>query len=86
MKQDAESIYDRWIKPLTDEQRLRLVEKIIHELVAATGASVAPAGHDWMSVRGIAPGLLDGNDAQQWVSRSRQEADAGREPKSEREK
>ena len=35
---------------------------------------------DWMSVRGVAPDLLDGEDAQEWVSRSRSQSDEGRTP------
>ncbi len=36
-------------------------------------------GCDWMSLRGIAPSLLEGQDAQAWVSHSRHEADDQRE-------
>lgn len=35
--------------------------------------------HDWMSIRGTAPNLLDGEDAQEWVSRTRREGDEHRE-------
>jgi len=80
----AEEIYEHVIKPLPVIERLRLMEKIAHELSATSGESEA-ARHDWLSVRGIAPNLLDGEDAQAWVSRPRREADEQRERQWERE-
>ena len=35
--------------------------------------------HKWQELDGVAPGLLDGEDAQVWVSRGRREADEDRE-------
>jgi len=62
--------------PRTD--RLRLVERIVHELVEAPSDGKA-ARSDWMSLRGIAPNLLVEEDAQVWVSRTRRESDDQRE-------
>lgn len=74
----AEEIYDQVIKPLPAAERLRLVEKIAHDLLAPLAERQSSERYDWMSLRGISPNLL-GEDAQDWVSRSRHEADEDRE-------
>ncbi|MBM4031117.1 MAG: hypothetical protein FJ291_04950 [Planctomycetes bacterium] len=35
--------------------------------------------YDWMEMEGIAPDLMGGEDAQDWVSRTRQESDDHRQ-------
>jgi len=75
----AEEIYDQIIKPLPAAERLRLVEKIAHDLSAPLPENQSTGRTEWMSLRGIAPDLLGGEDAQAWVSRSRHEADEDRE-------
>jgi hypothetical protein len=64
---------------LSPADRLKLVERIVHDLAAFPAVSALTAHYDWMSVRGIAPNLLDGEDAQEWVSRTRREGDEQRE-------
>ena len=73
-------LYEHLIKSLPPTDRLRLVEKIIHDLSATTTDDPVVAEDDWMTLRGIAPHLLDGEDAQTWVSRTRQDADNHRVP------
>lgn len=80
----AEEIYEHVVKPLPVIERLRLVAKIAHELSAPPSERAAP-GDDWVSLGGIAPGLLGGEDAQAWVSRTRREADEQRERQWRRE-
>jgi hypothetical protein len=64
---------------LPPPDRLRLVKRIARDL-ASTPAQGEPSGrHDWMSLRGIAPNLLGGEDAQAWVARNRREADEHRQ-------
>jgi len=63
--------------PWTD--RLRLVERIAHELAVPPVEGQDAPHADWMSLRGIAPNLLGGEDAQAWVSRTRRESDEQRE-------
>jgi hypothetical protein len=58
-------------------ERLRLVEKIVHDL-SAPAQPVRPP-FDWAQLAGAAPGLLGGEDAQAWVSQSTQESDDARE-------
>ena len=81
----TEEIYERHIKPLPLTERLRLVEIIAHDLAQQSGDGEPVNRHDWMSLRGIAPDLLDGEDAQEWVSRSRRQADEHREKPRRRE-
>jgi hypothetical protein len=75
----AEEIYEQVIKPLPVAERLRLVEKITCDLPVPPAESKSPDRFEWMSLRGIAPNLLAGEEAQAWVSRARREADEDRE-------
>jgi len=77
-KINVEEIYDQHIKPLPMAERLRLIEMTAHDLMEQL-VEEPPKRHDWMSVRGIAPDLLEGEDAQVWVSKTRREADESRE-------
>jgi hypothetical protein len=82
--QTAEDLYDL-VQQLPAAERLRLVERIAHDLSAsAPPARPAPPPFDWADLAGAAPGLLGGEDAQAWVSRSRRESDEAREHPSER--
>ena len=74
-KLSIEEIYKQHIKPLLVSERLRLIERTAHDLIGQPLEGELSGRHDWMSVRGIAPNLLGGEDAQEWVSRSRREAD-----------
>ena len=54
-------------------ERLRLVERIARDLSITVGS---PEGqYSWLEIAGIAPGLLGGADAQEWISQSRREND-----------
>ncbi|HEX9000360.1 MAG TPA: hypothetical protein VGB07_10710 [Blastocatellia bacterium] len=75
----AEEIYEQVIKPLPVAERLRLAEKIAGDLPVPPAESKSSDRFEWMSVRGIAPNLLAGEEAQAWVSRARREADEERE-------
>jgi hypothetical protein len=64
---------------LPPTERRRLAEQILEDLESrSTSGGVCPR-YDWMTIRGIAPNLLEGEDAQHWVSRTRREADEQRE-------
>jgi hypothetical protein len=75
----TEEIYEQIVKPLPAAERLRLVGKIVYDLSIQATEGELPKHHDWMSLRGVAPNLLDGEDAQTWVSRTRGESDEDRE-------
>jgi hypothetical protein len=81
----TEEIYEQIVKPLPAAERLRLVGKIVYDLSIQATEGELPKHHDWMSLRGIAPDLLDGEDAQAWVSRTRGESDEDRERQWRRE-
>jgi hypothetical protein len=78
-KLSVEEIYQQHVQSLSPAERLRLIEITAHELVTPLAKSVSSERHDWIAVRGIAPNLLEGEDAQAWVSRTRSEADESRE-------
>ncbi|MGH9769640.1 MAG: hypothetical protein ACREAB_19620, partial [Blastocatellia bacterium] len=63
----TEEIYEQIVKPLPAAERLRLVGKIVYDLSIQATEGKSPERHDWMSLRGVAPNLLDGEDAQTWV-------------------
>jgi hypothetical protein len=75
----TEEIYEQIVKPLPPAERLRLVARIVYDLSIQATEGNLPELHDWMSLRGVAPDLLDGEDAQTWVSRTRRESDEDRE-------
>ena len=77
----VEEIYEQIVRSLSPVEQAQLLEKIARNLSHQLPASEPSERHDWMSVRGIAPRLLAGEDAQEWVSRSRREADEHRERK-----
>ena len=81
----TEEIYEQIVKPLPTAERLRLVGKIVYDLSIQATEGELPERHDWMSLRGVAPDLLDGEDAQTWVSRTRRESDEDRERQWRRE-
>ncbi len=69
----AEELYTA-ATALPPQDRLRLVERIVHDLAQAA-VETRPK---WMDLEGAAAELLDGEDAQAWVSRTRRESDEGR--------
>jgi len=81
----TEEIYEQIIKPLPAAERLRLIGRIVQDLSVQPIVDQWPERHDWMSLRGIAPNLLQGEDAQTWVSRTRRESDEDREQQWSRE-
>ena len=84
-KISIEKIYEQHTKSLPMAERLRLIEMTVHDLMAQPAEDEPPERYSWMSVRGIAPNLLGGEDAQAWASRTRREADDHREKQWKRE-
>lgn len=75
----AEAIYEQMVKQLPATEQLKLVEKIVHDLSVQPIVGEQPQRYDWMSLRGVAPNLLRGTDAQEWVSQTRRESDEHRQ-------
>jgi hypothetical protein len=65
------------VEQLTAEERLELIQKVAEGLKSKPrNTSTKPK---WADLRGMAPYPLMGEDAQQWVSRTRRESDEYRE-------
>lgn len=62
---------------LSPEEQLRLATLLI-EKARSVDAS-ATRKRKWAEIAGAAPNLLQGEDAQAWITRTRQEADLARE-------
>jgi len=62
---------------LTSDELLDLVERLVEK--ARQQQSPEQTRLMWRDLAGIAPRLLDGEDAQAWVSRTRRESDESRE-------
>jgi hypothetical protein len=77
----VERAYEQIVKQLSPADRLRLVERIEREIAADAARGEEPEESDLLSLAGAAPGLLSGEDAQEWVSRTRRESDERRRPK-----
>ncbi|MFZ4674607.1 MAG: hypothetical protein ACOYM4_02735 [Nodosilinea sp.] len=68
------------VEQLTAEERLELIQKVAEGLKSKTQPiSRKPK---WADLRGMAPYPLMGEDAQQWVSRTRRESDDHRAKES----
>lgn len=73
----AEEIYLQ-IKSLPAREQLQLVEKVVHDLAAQSAEGTWPRRR-WSEIRGLVAYPMYGEDAQDWVSRTRREADGRRE-------
>ncbi|MCS6859532.1 MAG: hypothetical protein NZT92_04335 [Abditibacteriales bacterium] len=73
-----DKIYEQAVQSLSITEQAQLIEKIARHLATQVATGESPHRYDWMSVRGIAPNLLGGEDAQAWVSRTRRESDEQR--------
>jgi hypothetical protein len=59
---------------LSPTDRLRLVERIVHDLAALPDMG-GSAGRSWREIRGLVAYPMCGEDAQAWVSRTRREGE-----------
>ena len=67
------------VEQLTAEERLELIQKVAEGLKSKPeSTSTKPK---WADLRGMAPYPLMGEDAQEWVSRTRRESDGHRSKK-----
>lgn len=78
-----QEVYEQYIKPLSPEQRLKLVEMIKHGLGDFAEENLRK-GRRWEEIKGIVPYPMCGEDAQRWVSHGRQEPDEHREKQRNR--
>lgn len=73
-KNGADAIYEM-ARKLPAADRLRLVERIAHDLSCGQEGS-NNGRYKWTDMGGTAADIMDGEDAQEWVNRSREETDA----------
>lgn len=67
------------IEQLTVEEQLEVISHATEQVKRRTLTQQNPK-RSWQELRGIAPNLLNGQDAQEWISRIRREADEYRSP------
>lgn len=67
----------RQVEQLAPEERLELIRQVAESL-KKSGAIAQPKPR-WSDLKGLAPYPMLGEDAQEWVSRTRREADEHRE-------
>jgi len=65
------------VEQLALEERLELIQQVAEGL-KKSGAIAHPKSR-WSDLKGLAPYPMMGEDAQEWVSRTRREADEHRE-------
>jgi hypothetical protein len=88
----VEELYERYVKPLSEEERRQLIVLTEENLGVSQNGSASHSstsgthdlsgikrGRKWSEICGEAEHPLAGEDAQQWVSRSRRESDEDRE-------
>lgn len=73
-----EEIYTRYIRNLPLEERVRLIEQITRDLRMELAHDTRT--RDWQELAGLLSYPAFGEDAQEYISRSRREADLNREP------
>lgn len=72
-----EEIYVRYIRNLPLEERIQLIEQITRDLRKELAHEATT--RDWRELAGLLSYPAFGEDAQQYISRSRREADLNRE-------
>jgi len=66
------------VEALTTEEQLRLVAYLA-ERVSRVDETISTRQRQWCEIAGVAPDLMQGEDAQAWITRTRREADEIRE-------
>ena len=79
---DLEEIM-RQVDRLSPDESRQLLEYLTQK--TDQSGLVVRAGRSWLELEGIAPGLMGGEDAQEWVSRTRRESDESREKQLRRQ-
>ena len=71
MADQLEDIYEKYVKPLSTAERLRLLEMTVHDL--ALIARQEPKNRSILELRGLGKEIWQGVDAQKYVDRLREE-------------
>ncbi len=81
----ADEVYEQVVKELPASERRRLAERITLELSGEREAASQVERRAWSEIRGTVGYPFLGEDAQEWVSRTRRESDEEREKQWRRE-
>jgi hypothetical protein len=68
-----DKLYEQVVRQLPASARRRLAKRIMADLPSDPDKGGTERRYDWLDLEGIAPDLLGGEDAQQWVSRTRRQ-------------
>lgn len=68
-----EELYQRYIKPLSPRDRLRLVEMIVRELASERASQTKQPLRNIMELHGLGKDIWQGVDAQEYVNELRRE-------------
>ncbi|MCL5105128.1 MAG: hypothetical protein M1133_13575 [Armatimonadetes bacterium] len=71
----AEEVYKRHIKPLSPQERLRILEMIGHDLAESVGEMEKQQKRNIMDLHGLGKEMWEGVDAQSYVDEQRAEWD-----------
>lgn len=75
----TDEVYARYIRNLSIEERVRLIEQISRDISRDLALATEAAKRDWSELAGLFSYPACGEDAQQYISRLRREADEKRE-------
>jgi hypothetical protein len=73
--QDVDEIYEKYVRPLSPADRLRLLERTARDL--AETSPVEGGMHSILELRGLGKEIWEGVDPQRYVSDLRDEWDRG---------
>lgn len=71
----VKNLYERHIKPLSVQERLRLVALITEELATQTNSEETPPERSLLELEGLGAEIWEGIDAQEYVNELRKEWD-----------
>ena len=72
MADHLEEVYEKYVRPLSTSERLRLLEMTVHDL---TTAPQDPKKRSILELRGLGKEIWQGVDAQKYVDSLREEMD-----------
>ncbi len=75
MATDLEKLYEQHLKPLSPEDRLRLIERLAQSLTAPEAADPQPPKRSLLELEGLGAEIWEGVDAQEYVDELRREWD-----------
>ena len=75
MPSTIDTLYNDHIRTLSTAEQLKLLQKIAQEIADRTPSEPTTPQRSWSEAKGTLKGALNGEDAQEYISRTRKEAD-----------